>query len=345
MMHIIDISCISPQDTYGDLCFNSGVIPHTGHHYLAKEPNYKSFISRGALRRMGKASRLGIGAGYPLIKLHANIDGIIISTGNGGLGECVQFLDQIIKYDEGTLTPTHFVNSTANSISGSLALSSKNTGYNATHVGQGFGFEAALLDAMMHLKDGNTNTFLVGNVDEASDYNSNIERHRGSFKKETTTSDTLLKSTSHGTVMGEGSAMFIVSNSAQNKIASVMDVGMIQSSNTKDVQEAILHFIAKNSLQPSDIDTLILGLNGDGIGDQFYHQILEINFPTQKILSFKNLVGDYPTVSGFALWLALQKGHIPIEAIYRKGKKESNLILIYNHYHREQHGFILLKKG
>jgi 3-oxoacyl-(acyl-carrier-protein) synthase len=236
MMHIIDISCISPQDTYGEKSFNSEVIPHVGHQYLAIEPDYKSFISRGALRRMGKASRLGIGAGQPLIQRYPNVDGIIISTGNGGLGECVQFLDQIIKYDEGTLTPTHFVNSTANSISGSLALSSKNKGYNATFVGHGFGFESALLDALMHFEEGDSHSFLVGNVDEISEYNSNIERHRGLFKAEETTSNNLLESTTKGTVVGEGAAMFIVSNNPQNKLASVLDVAMILSSNTKEIQ-------------------------------------------------------------------------------------------------------------
>ena len=345
MMHIIDISCISPQDTYGAEGFNSEVIPHAGHQYMAKEPDYKSFISRGALRRMGKASRLGIGAGHPLIQRHSNVDGIIISTGNGGLGECVQFLDQIIKYDEGTLTPTHFVNSTANSISGSLALSSKNKGYNATFVGHGFGFESALLDALMHFEEGNTHSLLVGGVDEISAYNSNIERHRGSFKAEETTSSNLLKSTSRGTVTGEGAAMFMVSNDSKDKLASVLDVGMIFSSSIQEVQKTIIDFLTKNKLQPSDIDTLILGMNGDRKGDQFYQELIKNDFGTQTILTFKNLVGDYPTVSSFALWMATQNGNIPQEAIYRKGSSSFKTILIYNHYHNEQHGFILVEKA
>jgi len=345
MMHIIDISCISPQNTYGGLCFNSDVIPHAGHHYLANEPDYKKFISRGALRRMGKASRLGIGAGHPLINRHPNLDGIIVSSGNGGLGECVQFLDQIIKYDEGTLTPTHFVNSTANSVAGSLALAGNNKGYNATHVGQGFGFEAALLDAMLHFEEGNGSKYLLGNVDEISEYNSNIERLRAWFKTEETTSETLLKSTTKGSVMGEGSAMFVVSNNSENKLASVLDVGMIQTKNIAEVQESLLDFLQKNNIHESEIDRLILGFNGDGEGDEFYHKILADNFKEQTVLTFKNLVGDYPTVSGFALWLASQNGKTPPEAYYRKGENAPKLTLIYNHYYNEQHGFILVEKS
>ena len=321
------------------------VILHQGHQYLAEEPNYKSFISKGALRRMGKASRLGIGAGHPLIHRHPNVDGIIVSTGNGGLGECVQFLDQIIKYNEGTLTPTHFVNSTANSVSGSLALSIKNKGYNATFAGHGFGFESALLDALMHCEEGNSHSFLVGNVDEISEYNSNIERHRGSFKAEETTSSNILKSTTKGSVMGEGSTMFIVSNSSKNKLASVLDVAMILTSSTQEVQETLISFLTKNKLQPNDIDTLILGFNGDGEGDQFYHELIRNNFETQTILTFKNLVGDYPTASGFALWMAAQNGPIPESAFYRMGHRKSELTLIYNHYHNTQHGFILVEKS
>jgi len=252
-------------------------------------------------------------------------------------------LKQIFQYEEGTLTPTKFVNSTANSVAGNLALAGKNSGYNITYISQGTGFEMALLDALLQLEEGNESSFLVGNVDEISPENTEIENKRGSFKKEVTNSNNLLQSKTKGTVVGEGSAMFVVSNNPTNMLAKVLDVGMVQSTNTLEVQATILNFLKKNNLKAQDIDTLIFGFNGDGNGDLFYHQLLDNDFNTQTVLSFKNLVGDYPTVSGFALWVASQKGEIPNESVYKIGKKHRKNILIYNHYQNEQHGFILVE--
>lgn len=107
---------------------------------------------------------------------------------------------------------------------------------------------------------------------------------------------------------------------------------------------ALTQFLKKNNLQPNDIDTLILGFNGDVVGDSFYHQIIKPLFNTQQILSFKNLVGEYPTVSGFALWLACLPTPLPNEAIYREGLTKGKHILIYNHYQGATHGFTLISK-
>ena len=138
--------------------------------------------------------------------------------------------------------------------------------------------------------------------------------------------------------------MFIVSNNPKNKLATVRDVGMIQTRIQEDLEQAILSFLKRNKLQPHQIGTLILGFNGDGEGDAYYHQLIKKHFATQSILTFKNLVGDYPTVSGFALWMASLSGSIPAQAIYRTGKSSSKIVLIYNHYQNEQHGFILVDK-
>ena len=342
MIHIIDISCISPQETYQNGMFGNAIENYFGNLYYANEPNYKDLIPKGALRRMGKATRFGIGTGQPLIQRHPNLNGVIISTGNAGLGECAKFLDQLIKFDEGTLTPTHFVNSTANSIAGSLALSSKNTGYNATFVGDGTAFESALIDALMQFEEGSASKLLLGSVDEISDHNINIETNRRILKQKEVSSNSLFKSKSIGTVLGEGSAMFIGSKNPDNKLATVIDAGMIITPNPQEAEEALFQFLEKNNLNLNEIDTLVLGFNGDQNGDSIYTNLVRNNFPSQTVLSFKNLVGDYPTASGFAMWMITQQGKIPKEAIYRKGTSTGKHILIYNHYLNQQFGFILM---
>lgn len=342
MIYIIDKSCISPQQTFEEIPFKKGVISHEGNKYYAIEPDYKDIIPNGKLRRMGKISKFGVGAGAPLLQRHPILDGIIIGTSNGSLENCVKFLDQIIKYEEGTLTPTNFVMSTSNAVSGALALISQNTNYNTTYVSSGLAFESSLLDVLMLIEEGLGKKYLVGCSEEISDYNYNIDYHRGLFKAQPESSTRLLTSRTIGSVSGEGATMFIMSDSPENHLAIVHDVSMIQTRNYVEVEIALDIFLEKNNLKSKNIDTLIFGFNGDVKGDTFYHRLLKDRFKTQSVLSFKNLVGESGSVSGFALWLACQQKPIPKETIFRKGKNQGGKILIYNHYHGLNHGFILV---
>ncbi len=344
MMYIVDKSCISPQNTFGDKPFEGGVIEHSGTRYEVHEPDYSGLIPRGQLRRMGKFSRLGVAAGASVLARHNQVEGILIGTANGGLDNTVKFLDQIMAYDEGTLTPTNFVQSTPNAVAGTLALSTHNTGYNATYVSVGLAFETALADALLLASEGEAQTLLVGSVEEISDYNHNIDTHRNLFKKEKgITSNRLLQSGTPGSVAGEGAAMFLLSAHGDDSAPEVRDVRFIQTDSYREVENAALAFLEANGLSHRDISTVIAGLNGDADGDLYYHHFLGGIFDRQQVVTFKNLVGEYPTASGFALWLAAMQGPLPEEAIFRKGDEANGYILIYNHYRRLQHGFILVK--
>lgn len=132
----------------------------------AIEPKYEN-IPLGQLRRMGKALRMGVGTGMKLLSQYP-ADGILIATANGGIEDSIMFLNQIMEYEEGRLTPTHFVQSTYNAIAGMMGIINKNTGYNATHVHRGIAFENAVLDAAMLLNENPAHQYIVGGVDEIS---------------------------------------------------------------------------------------------------------------------------------------------------------------------------------
>ena len=95
-MFIKDLFCISPQQTYDETFLESDSIVYFGNRYAALEPSYGTLIPAGLLRRMGKAVRMGVGAGLPLIQRNPNLDGIILGTANGGLEDCLKFLNQIV---------------------------------------------------------------------------------------------------------------------------------------------------------------------------------------------------------------------------------------------------------
>ena len=216
MLYIHQTYCISPQQ---DLLQDDieRINEPVDKKLLAIEPSYEK-IPPGILRRMGKSIRMGVGAALPLMGEASAINGIIMGSANAGMDDCVKFLNQIVQYEEGQLTPGSFVQSTGNVIAGQLALISKNKGYNITHIHLGLAFENALLDAMMQLNINPANAYLVGGVDEISPFHYNIETLAGSYKAGDISNKYLYESDSEGCIVGEGAAMFMVNSSANRTI-------------------------------------------------------------------------------------------------------------------------------
>lgn len=345
-MYIKDSFAISPQDTITD-AFNKGIITqHKGLKYMALEPNYADSIPVKVLRRMGKAVRMANGAGVPLLDKYKEIEGIIIGTAHGGMEDSIKFLNQIIDFNEGTLTPTNFVQSTPNAIAGGLAQYSKCYGYNNTHTNDGLSFEGALIDAklLFHFKE--AEHLLVGAVEEISEYNFNLEFLQDRFKDEKNTdSNNLLLSRTKGTVSGEGAILFYISNEPKNALAEVSAIQTYCYPNLAELSENLMTFLAEQHLTINDIDILISGRNGD-IRHQIYYDEIEKHFEAANIYTFKNLVGEYPTVSAFAVWMTAQVlsgKNIPKEAKWQEKKNKNQIALIYNQHKNKQHSFILMK--
>jgi hypothetical protein len=348
-MYITDLYCISAQKTYDDSFLNGEVGIQRGNRYIAQEPSYGALIPAGLLRRMGKAVRMGVGAGLPLIQRNPELGGIILGTANGGLEDCLKFLNQIVDYNEGTLTPTNFVQSTPNAVAGNLALLSKNTAYNTTHVHKGLAFECALLDAILLLEEQRAKSVLLGSVEEISEYNYNIDFLNGYFKKHDTTSETLLNSDTPGSVCGEGAVMFVLKQEfSDNALARIVDVDQVSNVGINEICERLSNFLERNGLSSSDIDAFIGGFSGDNRTDHLYEKIQNDFFEEADVYCYKNMVGDYPTASAFATWMAVQiiggrllpgQLHIKVNA----KKKTVKNVLIYNHYQGVQHGFILVR--
>lgn len=338
-MYIHQHTCISAQHTFGDIDLNI-IESSVNNKLLAIEPKYDG-IPAGILRRMGKAVRLGVGTALPIIKNNPTIDGIIIGTANGGMEDCIKFLNQIIDYEEGMLTPGNFVQSTSNAIAAQAGLMSTNKGYNITHVHRGLAFENSLLDAKMLLKENYEGQYIVGGVDEISTYNYNIEYLEGWYKKESSFNTDLYNTNSEGSFAGEGAAMFLVNNNYNNASAFIQDVHSIHTNDITVVENTLSNFLQKNKISPGDIDLLISGENGDSRLLQYYKRMENI-FNASGVVRYKHLTGEFPTSSAIALWLACNASNLPLQ-MFKKNKNSSNpkTILIYNNYKGVQHGFIL----
>jgi hypothetical protein len=343
MLYIHKTYCISAQqDLLQDDIEN--INEPVDKKLLAIEPSYEK-IPPGILRRMGKSIRMGVGAALPLISETNSIDGIIMGSANAGMEDCVKFLNQMVQYEEGQLTPGSFVQSTGNVIAGQLGLITKNKGYNITHIHLGLAFENALLDAIMQLNINPLNNYLVGGVDEISSFHYNIETLAGSYKKEDISNKDLYETDSAGCVVGEGAAMFVVNSSSDSAIAKVAAIATIHSTDIELVKTQLKIFLQNNLEAGAEIDLFLSGENGDNRTLPFYSACENTLAGETAIVRYKHMTGDFATASVLGLWYACEflQRQVPEHMFKKKTSKTTyRNILLYNNFKGLQHSFILV---
>ncbi|CAN5690035.1 beta-ketoacyl synthase chain length factor [soil metagenome] len=339
LLYIHDTSCISPQQN--PLAAAAELKMAVDNKLEVTEPTYDG-IPPGILRRMGKAIRIGVGAAMPMLK-QTKVDGIIIGTANGGMEDCIKFLNQIIDYDEGRLTPGNFVASTTNAIAAQLGLLTSNKGYNITHVQSGLSFENAILDAVMMLEANTEASFLVGGLDEISAYNYNIDLLGGWYKK--TSPPSFYDEDSIGAIAGEGSAMFVVNGTPENAKAHLEAIHFFHTTDEAEVAKQMAAFFSKHLTRKTP-SVLITGENGDNRFIRYDKAVESVFTDETTVARYKHLCGEYATASAFALWLACEimtAKKMPAHMVKKQGRSiDFDKILIYNHYKESQHSFMLV---
>ncbi len=346
MVFIHQSACTSPQVSL--LNNDTASIQESVHNVLhIIEPKYEG-IPLGVLRRMGKAVRMGIGAAMPLLKTHTKpLNGIVIGTANGGMEDCIKFLNQVIEFKEGTLTPTSFVQSTTNAIASQIGLFSVNKGYNITHVNRGFSFENALLDVMMLLNEHPSHAYLLGGVEEISTYNYNIDYLAGSYKEEIISNLALYDTQTPGTIAGEGVAMFVVDSEMNGALASVDAIKLLPIDRVDELVVQLQAFLVEYLAEGETIDVLLTGENGDVRSKPFYNAVEQVVKDT-AIARYKHLTGEFAAASSISLYIAcqvLEMQSIPSHMLKSTlVEKNINKILIYNNHKGVQHSFMLVSK-
>ncbi|MEO7313054.1 MAG: beta-ketoacyl synthase chain length factor [Chitinophagaceae bacterium] len=343
MFYIHQTSCISPQQSFRDINLDELNV-YSDQRLLAIEPGYNG-IPPGVLRRMGKAVRMGVGAAMQTLQNKAAPNGIIMATANGGKEDCVKFLNQIIEYDEGLLTPINFVQSTPNAIAAQIGLLTGNHGYNITHLHLGLAFEFAVMDVVMLLEENPGNSYLLGAVDDISLYNYVFEEKDDLYKKEPLSAHLLYQTDSPGCVPGEGATMFLINGDQNGSLAKLVGVDTLHSEDPIAVKEKLQDFL-RNYLPAGEvIDLLLSGENGDNRLLKYYTACESIIDEHVAIARFKHMSGEYPTAVAMGLWLCchiLQKQTIPDHMVKRATKTLYKNILIYNNFKGAQHSFMLV---
>jgi len=132
------------------------------------EPDFRSLFSVMEARRMGRLLKRAVWTASEALK-EAGIDvpdAVIIGTDYGCIENSESFLKALKGIDDAPMKPTHFMQSTHNTISSLIAIRLGAHGYNATYSHRGRSFESALQDAWMQIALGDIDTALVGWFDE-----------------------------------------------------------------------------------------------------------------------------------------------------------------------------------
>lgn len=344
MLYIHEASCISPQQTFSTIDLEHLKKPVDNKLHVA-EPAYEG-IPKNMLRRMGKAVRIGVGASLPLLNKISSLSGFIIGTANGGMEESILFLKQIVAYEEGVLTPGSFVQSTANATAAQLSLLMENRGYNITHVHRGLAFENAVIDAMMMVNENEGTSYLLGGIDDISNYNYKLDYMDGWYKEEDIDGQSFYDTNSPGSIAGEGAAIFLVNDNAQNALAKVKAIKTVHTTDPGLIKKEFEFFVEEQQID-SQSCIFLSGENGDNRLQPFYTSCEEILGTDTTIARFKHLCGEYPTASAFALWLSCQLLNglqMPEHMIKRQGSsKQPSSIVIYNNHKNLQHSFMVIE--
>jgi 3-oxoacyl-(acyl-carrier-protein) synthase len=347
--YINGIGCISAQQTFDEGFLNEVELDSNETVLQAKNPDYKAFISPGAIRRMAKGVKMGIAASqYALQDAQVEMpDAIITGSGMGCLQDSEKFLKAILANNEQYLTPTSFIQSTHNTVGAQIALNMNCKGYNFTYVNGAISLESALVDAMMQIENDDAHTILTGGVDETSEHTISLYELIGLIKKKEDTPCDILNPNSNGAVFSEGAGFFVLENSKKNSTYAILeDVSTFNSLSGDEVISFIEGFLKNNNLKPSDIDALVLGNNGDLEFDRHY-EVAGNLFPDTPQLYYKHLCGEFNTATAFGLWAALKvikQQQIPkVLQKNRLTKKQYKHILLYNQYRGRDHSLTLLK--
>jgi len=150
------------------------------------EPDCSALLRPLEARRMGRLLKRAIWTSHEALSA-AGVDmpdAIITATDFGCVENSASYLRALIGLEDAPLRPTHFMQSTHNTIGSLIAIRLGCHGYNATYSHRGNSLESALEDASLQISLGDIDTALVGWYDELIPELEQMLRERGEVPEE-----------------------------------------------------------------------------------------------------------------------------------------------------------------
>lgn len=303
------------------------------------DPDFKPFISPIEARRMGKILKRAIATTATLLKKSGieKPDAIITGTGYGCIDNSLLFLDALTNEGEQLLKPTHFMQSTHNTISSLLAIQTKNHGYNVTYSHKGISFDSALFDAYMQFLLGKIGSAVVGSFDEVSQRFFMILEKGG-----------ILGGSSKG-IAGEAAVSIMLSNNPEGALCELASMRLLYKPSIEKFKETIDAMAEEAGIGCDQIDAVMTGVNGESNNDNIYAEFLANTLEDATLLRYKHIFGESYSASGIGMYAAAQclsRQAIPEHIKYERDmlRSKARNILVMNHSEGKNFTLTLMKE-
>lgn len=340
---------ISIQEPLCDGWFDEPIM-YEQNMVVAKDPSYKALLEPNVARRIGKMLKRALVTSNNVMQESGVTcpDAIIVGTGLGCVESTEKFLSAMKLNGEEFLQPTHFMQSTHNTVSSQIAVSHRCHGYNSTHVQDGVSFESALLDAFMNFELAMFSSALVAANDELTPAYFTLLDKINYWKKEPVTQLNLLQASTSGSFSGEVSVSFMLQNQqAPSSLCRVDAVEVLHKPSEQQLGAALSSVLNSAGIGIAQVDAVVIGKSGDRDNDLVYQQVAQQLFPNVPQVWYKHIFGESYSASALAMYVAaicLKRGRVPEHLILKGLPAISNPkhILLYNHFQNANHSFILL---
>lgn len=324
------VESISLQNPLTDDWLVNPVIPDQEFH-TAVDPDFKPFVPPMEARRMTPLLKRAVAVSKSAIAEAGDIspEALITGTGLGCVLSTEKFLTALTFEGEQTLKPTHFMQSTHNTIGSTLAIHTHNHGYNTTYAHGQTSFDSALLDGFIQISNGQVRSALVGSHDELTPAYFQFLKKTGFLGHD-------------GIVAGEASVAAYLSTDPDHALCRVFQCHQAYRPSLSQLQTLLetwrLH---------TDTLAVMTGVNGSAQTDQPYLDLCDAILPQVPLLRYKHLFGEGYSASALAFYVAahcLSRQMLPPHLLLR-GVPPTKLtqVLILNYSPTSDCSLILLE--
>lgn len=314
---------------------------YTEPYNRAIEPDYRPYVTPLEGRRMGRLLKRALAVSKEAIAASKieRTEAIITGTGLGCIENTEKFLDAMCREGEQLLKPTHFMQSTHNTIGSLMAIQMKCHGYNATYAHGNISFESALSDAYMQLKKGQIHSAMVGGYDEMTPSYFGLLKKTGYLSQE-------------GEIAGESATSIILGHRQTDlpkPLCRLCDVRIQHKPTIEKCKKIVDSMLSEAGLTHEDIAGVIVGINGSEESLRNYTNDYRQIFGATPMLQYKHLFGESYTATGLGIYAAcccIDENRIPASMYVEKSDKrdEVKALIIFNKDDPKNYTFTLLSR-
>ena len=251
----------------------------------AQNPVFRDYMAANEARRMGGLMKRALVTTLKVLKETGieHPDAIITGTCLGSLDYTERILDAMLENGEEALSPTHFMQSTHNTVGSALAIYTKTHGYNTTYSHGSISFDLTVQDAWMQMQLGKISTALVGGHDEMTE---------GYFSK--------LQQVKYVGVEG----MVPCGEMAMSMLLNTEGIRMSFRPSGEQLQQQLDSLLAQAGMALDDVSLVMTGMNGNPANDQLYKPMLETLLADKSTMDYKRVFGENYAASALGLYAA-----------------------------------------